>query len=46
MTGRELSINQAVDAFALFTGVVPAHGAIAEAFDQALAAQETKDHAA
>jgi shikimate dehydrogenase len=35
-----------VDAFALFTGVAPAHGAIAEAFDQALAAQETKDHAA
>lgn len=46
MTGRELSINQAVDAFALFTDVAPAYGAIAGAFDEALALQETPDHAA
>lgn len=46
MTGRELSINQAVDAFALFTGVLPPDGAIAAAFDQALAAQEASHHAA
>lgn len=46
MTGRELSINQAVDAFALFTGVQPPNGAIADAFDKALAAQEASHHAA
>lgn len=45
MTGRELSINQAVDAFALFTGVQPPNGAIADAFDKSLAAQEAS-HAA
>lgn len=42
MTGRELSINQAIDAFFLFTGHQPSHDAIAEAFDKALAAQEAK----
>lgn len=46
MTGRELSINQAVDGFALFTGVQPPNGAIADAFDQALAAQEASHRAA
>jgi shikimate dehydrogenase len=46
MTGRELSINQAVDGFALFTGVQPQAGAIADAFDKALAAQEASHHAA
>lgn len=46
MTGRELSINQAVDGFALFTGVQPPAGAIAAAFDQSLAAQEASHHAA
>lgn len=46
MTGRELSINQAVDAFSLFTGATPAYSAIAAAFDQALAAQEAKNRAA
>ncbi|PTM38536.1 shikimate dehydrogenase [Bosea sp. 124] len=46
MTGRELSINQAVDAFTLFTGVQPPAGAIAEAFDRALAAQEASHKAA
>lgn len=46
MTGRELSINQAVDAFALFTGVLPPDGAIADAFDRSLAAQEARHRAA
>lgn len=46
MTGRELSIHQAIDAFALFTGVAPSHSAIAEAFDQTLAAQEHSHRAA
>jgi shikimate dehydrogenase len=46
MTGRELSINQAIDAFALFTGQTPVYSAIAEAFDRALAMQEKQDHAA
>lgn len=46
MTGRELSINQAVDAFALFTGVQPPAGVIADAFDKALAAQEASHRAA
>lgn len=46
MTGRELSINQAVDAFALFTGVQPPDGAIADAFDRSLAAQEAQHRAA
>jgi shikimate dehydrogenase len=46
MTGRELSINQAVDAFSLFTGLAAPATAIAEAFDQALAAQEKTDRAA
>lgn len=46
MTGRELSINQAVDAFALFTGVQPPDGAIADAFDRSLAAQEARHRAA
>ncbi len=46
MTGRELSINQAVDAFALFTGVQAPEGAIADAFDRSLAAQEARHRAA
>ena len=46
MTGRELSINQAVDAFSLFTGVQPPDGAIADAFDRSLAAQEARHRAA
>lgn len=46
MTGRELSINQAVDGFALMTGHKASHDAIADAFDAALAAQEAKHRAA
>ena len=46
MTGRELSINQAVDAFSLFTGVQAPEGAIADAFDRSLAAQEARHRAA
>lgn len=46
MTGRELSINQAVDAFALFTGFQAPEGAIADAFDRSLAAQEARHRAA
>lgn len=46
MTGRELSINQAVDAFSLFTGCTPDAGAIAEAFDAILAAKASQVDAA
>lgn len=46
MTGRELSINQAVDGFTLMTGLGASYEAIASAFDAALAAQEAKHHAA
>lgn len=46
MTGRELSINQAVDAFSLFTDLPASEKAIAEAFDQSLAAQEETHRAA
>ncbi|KPF72649.1 shikimate dehydrogenase [Bosea sp. AAP35] len=46
MTGRELSINQAADAFALFTGVQPPNRAIAAAFDRSLAAQDANHDAA
>jgi shikimate dehydrogenase len=37
MTGRELSIHQAVDAFRLFTGHEPSHQSIADAFDAVMA---------
>jgi shikimate dehydrogenase len=37
MTGRELSIHQAVDAFRLFSGREPSHEAIARAFDAVMA---------
>jgi shikimate dehydrogenase len=37
MTGRELSIHQAVDAFRLFTGREASHAAIANAFDAVMA---------
>lgn len=39
MTGRELAIAQAVDAFRLFTGVEPAADAMAAAFDAVMAAR-------
>jgi shikimate dehydrogenase len=37
MTGRELSIHQAIDAFRLFTGHEASHEAIATAFDAVMA---------
>jgi shikimate dehydrogenase len=37
MTGRELSIHQAVDAFRLFTGHEPSQQSIADAFDAVMA---------
>jgi shikimate dehydrogenase len=37
MTGRELCIHQAVDAFRLFTGREPSHESIASAFDAVMA---------
>jgi shikimate dehydrogenase len=37
MTGRELCIHQAIDAFALFTGLEPSHERIASAFDAVMA---------
>ncbi len=46
MTGRELSIHQAVDGFALFTGKPASYAAVAAGFDAALAAHEAIDHAA
>lgn len=46
MTGRELSINQAVDGFTLMTGLDASYEAIAGAFDAALAEQEAQHHAA
>ncbi|RVU19370.1 shikimate dehydrogenase [Methylobacterium oryzihabitans] len=39
MTGRELAIHQALDAFRLFTGREPPEAAMAAGFDAALAAQ-------
>jgi shikimate dehydrogenase len=37
MTGRELCIHQAIDAFALFTGLEPSQERIASAFDAVMA---------
>jgi shikimate dehydrogenase len=37
MTGRELCIHQAIDAFRLFTGLEPSHERIASAFDAVMA---------
>jgi shikimate dehydrogenase len=37
MTGRELSIHQAIDAFRLFTRHEPSQEAIAKAFDAVMA---------
>jgi len=39
VTGRELSLNQAVDAFRLFTGQEPSYAVIAAAFDGAEATE-------
>jgi shikimate dehydrogenase len=46
MTGRELSLKQALDAFRLFTGAEPNEDAMAEAFDRVLAARDAIEHAA
>ncbi|WP_043235970.1 shikimate dehydrogenase [Bosea sp. LC85] len=46
MTGRELAIHQALDAFRLFTGAEPSDNAMAEAFDRIMAAHATIDRAA
>ncbi|UGY19055.1 shikimate dehydrogenase [Bradyrhizobium septentrionale] len=39
LTGRDLAINASSDAFKLFTGLTPPHGAMANAFDAAMAAR-------
>jgi shikimate dehydrogenase len=39
MTGRELAIHQAADAFELFTGLSPPLAAIENAFDAAMASR-------
>ncbi|WP_338829679.1 shikimate dehydrogenase [Bradyrhizobium sp. 27S5] len=39
LTGRDLAINASVDAFKLFTGLTPPHGAMANAFDAVMAAR-------
>jgi shikimate dehydrogenase len=46
MTGRELAINQAADAFELFTGFVPSAAEIGIAFDAAMAKRYADSHAA
>jgi shikimate dehydrogenase len=46
MTGRELSIQQALDAFGLFTGIDASETAMAQAFDQIMAAGEPANRAA
>jgi shikimate dehydrogenase len=42
MTGRELSIHQAIDAFRLFTGVEPSQDRIASAFDAVMARRQER----
>jgi shikimate dehydrogenase len=39
MTGRELAIDQGVDAFRLFTGREPSRDAMVAAFDAVMAAR-------
>ena len=46
MTGRELAIHQAVDAFRLFTGLEASEAVIGGAFDSVTAAGETTGHTA
>ena len=46
MTGRELAIYQAADAFELFTGLAPSVDVMGEAFDGVMAARESAYHAA
>ena len=37
MTGRELAIDQAVDAFEMFTGIEPPHAPMDKAFERVIA---------
>ncbi|MHC4053630.1 shikimate dehydrogenase [Bradyrhizobium sp. 25ACV] len=46
MTGRELAIYQAADAFELFTGLAPSTEIMGEAFDEVMAARSSAYHAA
>jgi shikimate dehydrogenase len=46
MTGRDLAIYQAADAFELFTGLAPAAEVMGEAFDEVMAARDATYHAA
>ncbi|MFK4527250.1 shikimate dehydrogenase [Bradyrhizobium japonicum] len=46
MTGRELAIYQAADAFELFTGLAPSTEVMGEAFDEVMAARSATYHAA
>lgn len=46
MTGRELAIYQAADAFELFTGLTPSTEVMGEAFDEVMAARSSAYHAA
>jgi shikimate dehydrogenase len=46
MTGRELAIYQAADAFELFTGLAPSTEDMGEAFDEVMAARSAAYHAA
>jgi shikimate dehydrogenase len=46
MTGRELAIYQAADAFELFTGLAPSTEVMGEAFDEVMAARSSTYHAA
>jgi shikimate dehydrogenase len=46
MTGRELAIYQAADAFYLFTGLTPSTDVMGEAFDGVMAARSAAYHAA
>jgi shikimate dehydrogenase len=36
MTGRELAVYQAADAFELFAGVIPSRAEMAKAFDRVM----------
>lgn len=46
MTGRELAIYQAADAFELFTGLAPSTEVMGEAFDEVMAARNSAYHEA
>ncbi|WP_018316872.1 shikimate dehydrogenase [Bradyrhizobium sp. WSM2793] len=46
MTGRELAIYQAADAFELFTGLAPSTEIMGQAFDEVMAARSSAYHAA